>query len=280
MNWTGKVLAFPRSDWRKIQNREEFRKSGVYILMGPAENENEDLSSVYIGQAEEIGSRINNHFINKQFWDWGYAFISNGNTLTRTHILWLEYALLKKANDTGRSVLNNNILPNETAITEPDRADLEVFLNEIYRILPLIGVNIFEEPITLGGEIENDNNHPNNIDTIIVPARSDGFNEVFLGQNCWYAIRIGGGMLGRIKYIAAYQSSPVSAVTHYAPVEGIESYGNHGKYKVLFGEPATKLENLIPFDNATPGSIQGPRYTKYEKLFTSNSMSELLMNIN
>ena len=69
MNWTGKVLAFPRSDWRKIQNREEFRKSGVYILMGPAENENEDLSSVYIGQTEEIGSRKNNHFINKQFWD-------------------------------------------------------------------------------------------------------------------------------------------------------------------------------------------------------------------
>ena len=69
-------------------------------------------------------------------------------------------------------------------------------------------------------------------------------------------------------------------VSPYAPVDRIESYGNHGKYKVLFTESATKLENSIPFDNATPDAIQGPRYTKHVKLFTSNSMSELLININ
>jgi hypothetical protein len=33
------------------------------------------------------------------------------------------------------------------------------------------------------------------LDTIIVPAQKDGFDEVFLGQNAWWAIRIAGGML-------------------------------------------------------------------------------------
>ena len=37
-------------------------------------------------------------------------------------------------------------------------------------------------------------------DTIIVPAQEEGFNEVFIGENCWYAIRIGGGKLKDIKY--------------------------------------------------------------------------------
>jgi hypothetical protein len=50
-------------------------------------------------------------------------------------------------------------------------------------------------------------------DTIIVPAREDGFKEVFIGLNQWYAIRIGAAMKDRIKYIAAYQVAPVSAIT-------------------------------------------------------------------
>ena len=41
-------------------------------------------------------------------------------------------------------------------------------------------------------------------DTIIVPAQKEGFEKVFLGENCWYAIRISGGMLQNIKRIAGY----------------------------------------------------------------------------
>ncbi len=74
-----------------------------------------------------------------------------------------------------------------------------------------------------------------------MPAQQDGFNEVFLGQHCWYAIRIGGGMLPKSKYVAAYQSNPVSAITYYAKVSRIEPYGDEGKYKLIFAEPAKAL---------------------------------------
>lgn len=57
---------------------------------------------------------------------------------------------------------------------------------------------------------------------------------MFLGEDCWYSIRISGGMLEKIKYIAVYQKAPVSAVTHYAPVNRIEPYGEDGKYKLIF----------------------------------------------
>ena len=56
------------------------------------------------------------------------------------------------------------------------------------------------------------------LDTIVVPANEDGFNDVFLGQDCWFAIRISSSMIDRIKYIAGYQTAPISAITYYAEV--------------------------------------------------------------
>jgi hypothetical protein len=41
-------------------------------------------------------------------------------------------------------------------------------------------------------------------------------------------------MLPKIKYIAAYRTQPISAITHVAPVARIEPYGESGKYKLIF----------------------------------------------
>ena len=70
------------------------------------------------------------------------------------------------------------------------------------------------------------------LDTIVVPAREDGFSEVFLGEDCAYKIPMSSSMIERVKYIAAYQSAPVSAITHYAEVKGIEKYRDTHKYIV------------------------------------------------
>jgi hypothetical protein len=50
-------------------------------------------------------------------------------------------------------------------------------------------------------------------DMVIVPARQEGFQDVFIGKNQWHAISIGAAMKDRIKYIAAYQVAPTAAVT-------------------------------------------------------------------
>jgi len=56
-------------------------------------------------------------------------------------------------------------------------------------------------------------------DTVIVPARKDGFEKVFLGESQWHEIRIGSEMIDRLKYIAAYQVAQISAITHVAQVK-------------------------------------------------------------
>jgi hypothetical protein len=103
-------------------------------------------------------------------------------------------------------------------------------------------------------------------DTIVVPARPDGFKAEFLANSQWFSIRIGAAMKERIKFIAAYQIAPISAVTHYAEVKEIKPYKDSGKYIVLFKGPATEMKRVpIRDGNKAP---QGPVYTKLAKLHT------------
>lgn len=82
-------------------------------------------------------------------------------------------------------------------------------------------------------------------------------------------------MLNKIKYVAAYQSQPVSAITHYAPVERIEPYGEGGKYKIVFAQKAQTV-GPIPYGNSPSGTMQGPRYTNFESLKSAKQVSDLL----
>ncbi len=82
-------------------------------------------------------------------------------------------------------------------------------------------------------------------------------------------------MLDKIKYIAAYQSQPVSAITHYAPVDRIEPYGESGKYKIIFSEAAKPI-GPIPYADAPTGAMQGPRYITFEKLKSASKLSDAI----
>lgn len=283
LNWTGVGVAFPRSSWPQMSKREEFKRSGVYILSGSEEGKSEDLPSIYVGQGEETYNRIESHYKHKEFWNWGYAFVSNGNTLNRAHITWLEYALVDLAATANRCHMTNGNSPREPSLTESEKADTNGFLREMLRILPLLGVHVFEKPqpvIVSKSDPLSESKRTNNLnikDTVVVPAKEDGFNEVFLGKNCWYSIRIGGGMLKKIRYIAAYQTSPTSAVTHYAPVDRIEPYGDEGKYRLIFSEAATALPNPVVYGDAPTGSMQGPRYTNLSKLLASKKVEDFFM---
>jgi hypothetical protein len=152
MNWTGVGIAFPRSGWSRLSGRAEFKRSGVYVLTGAAEGTNDELPTVYIGQGEEIGARIENHDSKKDFWDWGYAFVSSSNALNRAHITWLEHALIDRANKAGHCHLDNGNQPKEPGLSESERADTMGFLREMLRILPLLGVRGFHRAEVRGGQ--------------------------------------------------------------------------------------------------------------------------------
>ncbi len=281
MNWTGLGIVFPREKWPTTKQRPEFSRSGLYVLVG-YKNDADQLPTIYVGEGDVVRNRIESHFQNKEFWDRAIVFTAANNSLNKAHVKWLEYALVNRAIQADRSILENGNEPQEPALSEAERADTQAFLREVLQILPLVGLRAFEiprpvvaplsEPITSSEAVGKSSKLQ--LDTVIVPAKQDGFDKVFLGENCWYAIRIAGGMLPKIKYIAAYRSQPESSITHYAPVASIEPYGEEGKYKLIFSESAKPI-GPIPFADAPSGSMQGPRYTSLQKLLTAKKLLDL-----
>ena len=271
MNWTGIGLEVARDSWGKHSAREELQRAGIYVLVGYQDGD--DLPTLYIGQCDGIKSRIDAHEKNKPFWDRALVFVSSNNGLNRAHITWLEWALIQRAKEMRRCKLDNSVSPSEPGLSEFDKADTRSFLQEILSILPLVELRVFEPSIKIAPSSDAAKQTARN--TIVVPAQEDGFQEVFIGEDCWYAIRIAGGRLHDIKYIAAYRTAPVSAVTHYAEVESIEPYGDGGKYKINFKAPAQKI-GPIAFGSAKAGSMQGPRYTTLEKLKSAKFVDDLL----
>jgi hypothetical protein len=113
------------------------------------------------------------------------------------------------------------------------------------------------------------------LDTIVVPAREEGFRDTFIGEDCWYQIRISSSMLERIKYIAAYRVAPISAITHVAEVANIEKYQDTNKYILWFKESAREI-GPVRFDNGEQGLVpQAPRYTSYEKLSEATTLADV-----
>lgn len=282
MNWTGKGITFPRDAWAQAQQRSELQQPGVYILIGRDEDEDQDLPLLYIGQTDDLLFRLKQHDKEKDFWDRAVVFVSTNFGLNRAHITWLEWALIQRAKLIAQSRLLNGNSPSEPPLSEFEKADTEGFLNEIIQILPLIGITAFDsprvvEPRKIALVIDQpSSNGGEEFDTIIVPAKKDGFERVFLGENAWWAIRIAGGKRSKIKYIAAYQTKPISAVTHWAPVERIEPYGDAGKFRLIFSEPAKSFSKPITLKGVKPGAMQAPRYARMDLLLSANSLGEVL----
>jgi len=116
---------------------------------------------------------------------------------------------------------------------------------------------------------------PEELNTVVVPAREEGFEKEFLGNNCWYSIRIHASMIDKLKYIATYQVSPISAITHYAEISSIEKWQDTNKYILKFKDVPKKITS-IPLDKDKRGlAPQAPRYTSLEKLLKAKRISQV-----
>jgi hypothetical protein len=140
-NWTGVGIVCPRSQYTDARQRGEFGRPGVYVLVGPGESA---LPQVYIGEAEELRSRLDNHQQNKDFWTRLVAFTSKDGNINKAHVRYLESRLIGLANAAKRAEVANGNVPALPALSEPDTADVENFLREMLVIFPVLEVTAFQ----------------------------------------------------------------------------------------------------------------------------------------
>lgn len=119
---------------------------------------------------------------------------------------------------------------------------------------------------------EGNSDVAHSFDTIVVPAHPTGFNEVYLGEKRWPNLKVDRKRLKGLKYIAVYQTKPVSAITHYAKIDRFEPLERVGRYNVFFSEAPTEIKP-IKFTTADVCAVQGPRYTTLELVLKAMHLS-------
>jgi len=136
-NWTGKAVAGPRSELDGVLGREEAAKPGVYFLSGIDSESGK--SAVYVGEAESIRDRLRGH-LDKDFWNHVVFFISKDETLTKAHVRYLEGRLIEQVKLAGRALVMNG-QSSGSKLPESDREDMEIFLERIHQLMPVLGAD-------------------------------------------------------------------------------------------------------------------------------------------
>lgn len=134
-NWSGKAVAAPRSELDHFLSREELGNPGVYILLGVDPDTGK--LTAYIGEAECVADRLKQHKP-KDYWNAAIAFVSKDENLTKAHVKYLEGRLIEIANGVGRYLVINS-KGSGSKLPESDLHDMEVFLERITQLLPVLG---------------------------------------------------------------------------------------------------------------------------------------------
>ncbi|WP_374337214.1 GIY-YIG nuclease family protein [Leeia sp.] len=270
-NWSGYGVVFNRELFHQLKQEPGFSQAGVYILVGNAAEE-----TIYIGEADPVGDRLKNHVSNKEGWVWGVYFFDRNHKIGKTEVQYLESALVTLAKKHGRAILLNKNSPTSPTMAPAAKATAQAFLADMLLILPMLGINAFtppkqEDPLD---QVQPVGAESDKFDTIVVPAREEGFKQRFLNENCWFAVRINAKHISKLKYIAAYQVAPVAAITHIAEVETIVPYNDTGKYMIRFKGPATAVSPIPRLENSEI-NMQSPRYALREKLAAALALDQI-----
>ncbi|MBK8566983.1 MAG: GIY-YIG nuclease family protein [Saprospiraceae bacterium] len=146
-NWTGKAYKIPRIKIRECSDRGDLANTGVYLLLGKDE---EGIEQVYIGEAENILTRLSQHLNQKDFWNEAIVFVSKDDNLNKAHIKYLENRLFEIATSVKRYKIENTVTPTQSSISESDKSEMEV-LENIKILVNALGHKLFE------GKRENQN---------------------------------------------------------------------------------------------------------------------------
>jgi len=270
-NWSGCGVVFTKDSSKALQQEPGTNQAGIYILVGNAAEE-----TIYIGEADPVGDRLKSHAANKEGWVWGVYFFDRNHKIGKTEVQYLEAALVALAKKHDRAILLNKNNPGEPTMAPAAKATARAFLADMLLILPMLGMNAFTAP-KVGDPadfVQPVGPDSDKFDTIVVPAREEGFKAAFLEQHCWYAVRINAKHLSKLKFIAAYQVAPVAAITHLAEIEEIVPYNDTGKYKILFkGSPSAVVP--IPRPELSEVNMQSSRYALREKLLAAKTLDEI-----
>lgn len=146
-NWNIKAYKIPVGLVAASNSLDSIHTAGVYFLFGYVEGQ----KSVYVGEAEDVYRRLTQHIPEKDgyIWDNAVVFIASEiGVLDKARVKYLEnrfYNIIKDAN--SYRLLNRNE-PTKSTITKYSEDAMEVVIDNIKLIIPVLGYTPFENRIS------------------------------------------------------------------------------------------------------------------------------------
>jgi len=137
-------LVVPRILFNDFKKRDEYKRTGVYILVGA--NDDSSDTKLYVGEADPAGARLEAHIKNKDFWSYAIIFTAQGNGMNKAHVQYLESRLHTLAANAKKCTLDNGNAPTLPTLKESQRAEADGYLDDILLCLPILGADYFSMP--------------------------------------------------------------------------------------------------------------------------------------
>ncbi len=144
-NWNATALRIPRIEVSEC-DRSELMQPGVYFLICSDQDSGE--KSVYIGESDNVRQRLLQHITDynseKEKYFWYSAICFTGPMLNKTLVRYVEDRCFNIAKGAKRyGVLTHQTYSN-TIISEPDRAAMDEFVDNMKIVLGALGCEALE----------------------------------------------------------------------------------------------------------------------------------------
>ena len=139
------IMSFDRVNLKSFLSSKNSSKPSLYILYNDGVLGS---SSIYIGETENIGKRLEQHNSNfgKTFWTGTIVMQTSDDSFNKAHYKYLEYLLYTRAQYAERYDIINKVSPSKTSLSAKDEISAKVFLEEIYSLMIKLRFYFFEHP--------------------------------------------------------------------------------------------------------------------------------------
>lgn len=137
-----RVIDVPRKLLGDFQQRPEAAAVGLYFLLSGDPEAGKPRA--YIGQTENVGQRLQEHHKQKDFWNRAVVVTSRTQSLTQTHIRFLEWHCIRKAKEAARYVTENGKDEKRPHAPEAMEAEILEVFDTAKTLLATLGYPVFE----------------------------------------------------------------------------------------------------------------------------------------
>ncbi|TXC81028.1 GIY-YIG nuclease family protein [Paraburkholderia azotifigens] len=149
------AIDVPRSRLADFLAMDESERMSLYFLIG--EQEDGAGTQIYIGQSGDVRSRLHAHNKEKDFWQRALVLTTKTESLTSTHVLYLENLFIQASKNAGRYITENRNEGTRSHTPLPLAADCMELFESARTLVTSLGYPIFE-PVAkpTSGESQDD----------------------------------------------------------------------------------------------------------------------------